>query len=63
MMLHYCIPDYGTPAEFLSLLARRLGRLKKGGVPDTNRAGRTVLQDWNRYVYNTAGSLAGIRLR
>ena len=34
-MLHYCIPDYSTPAELLSLPTGRLGQLKLGGVPDT----------------------------
>ncbi|XP_052781715.1 guanine nucleotide-binding protein-like 3 homolog [Mya arenaria] len=47
MMLHYCITEYQDVNEFLSLLARRLGRLKKGGIPDVNRAARTVLQHWN----------------
>ncbi|XP_045165338.2 guanine nucleotide-binding protein-like 3 homolog [Mercenaria mercenaria] len=47
MMLHYCITEYKDVHEFLSLLARRLGRLKKGGIPDVNRAARTVLQHWN----------------
>lgn len=47
MMLHYCITEYKDVHEFLSLLARRLGRLKKGGVPDVNRAAKTVLQHWN----------------
>jgi ribosome biogenesis GTPase A len=47
MMLHYCITEYKDVNEFLSLLAVRLGRLKKGGVPDVTRAARTVLQHWN----------------
>lgn len=56
MMLHYNIPDYTDTAEFLNLLARRMGNLKKGGVPDVLRAGRRVLQDWNsgRITYYTA---------
>lgn len=47
MMLRYCIPNYDTPAEFLSVLAQRLGKFKKGGTPDINKAARTVLRDWN----------------
>ena len=27
---HYCVPDYSDTIEFLSLLARKIGRLKKG---------------------------------
>ena len=48
MMLHYNISDYGDVQEFVALLAVRLGRVKKGGVPDVNKAAKTVLQDWNR---------------
>ncbi len=48
MMLHYTIPDYSDVHEFLALLAKRFGRLKKGGVPDTFKAARQVLQDWNQ---------------
>ncbi|KAK3608305.1 hypothetical protein CHS0354_030755 [Potamilus streckersoni] len=47
MILHYGIPQYKDVSEFLALLARRFGRLKKGGVPDVNRAAKAVLQDWN----------------
>ncbi|XP_013410089.1 guanine nucleotide-binding protein-like 3 homolog, partial [Lingula anatina] len=34
LMLHYNVPDYKDVQEFLSLLATKMGRLKKGGVPD-----------------------------
>jgi len=56
MMLHYNIPDFSDTAEFLNLLARRMGKLKKGGVPDLARAARRVLQDWNsgKITYYTA---------
>ncbi|KAL3853421.1 hypothetical protein ACJMK2_016960 [Sinanodonta woodiana] len=47
MILHYGIPQYKDVNEFLALLAIRFGRLKKGGVPDVNRAAKAVLQDWN----------------
>ena len=70
LMQHYCVPEFSDSLEFLAHLARRTGRLKKGGreggrergrgregggecvfvpggVPDTNAAARTVLQDWN----------------
>jgi len=47
MMLHYNVPDFKDANEFLALLAKRFGKLKKGGVPDVNRAGKQVLQDWN----------------
>lgn len=47
LMLHYNIPNFSTVAEFLSLLARRFGKLKKGGVVDVEGAAKTILQDWN----------------
>jgi len=43
----YCVADYGDTVEFLSMFARRLGKLKKGGVPDVLAAAKMVLQDWN----------------
>ncbi|KAK7103044.1 guanine nucleotide-binding protein-like 3 homolog [Littorina saxatilis] len=55
MMLHYNLPDYSNVDEFLLLLAKRQGRLKKGGIPDAAKAGRYVLQDWTsgRITYFT----------
>ena len=50
MMLHYNIANYSDVNEFLALLARRQGRLKKHGVPDVNRAAKMMLQDWNLWV-------------
>lgn len=47
LMLHYNIPDFNTCEEFLALLARKIGRLKKGGRPDINAAAKKVLNDWN----------------
>ena len=47
MMLQYGIAEYDGTYEFLSLLARSMGRLKKGGVPDQMIAARIVLNDWN----------------
>lgn len=45
-MLHFKVPDFKDTNEFLSLLATRQGKLKKGGVPDINKAAKTVLQEW-----------------
>merc|ERR1712029_247012 len=47
MMLQYGISNYDDTNEFLSLVARSMGRLKKGGVPDQIVAARIVLNDWN----------------
>ncbi|XP_065559043.1 guanine nucleotide-binding protein-like 3 homolog isoform X2 [Artemia franciscana] len=47
MMLQYILEDYDTTKDFLCLLAKRIGKLKKGGIPDYEAAARRVLQDWN----------------
>jgi len=47
MILQYGISDYEDTHEFLSLVARSMGRLKKGGIPDQITAARVVLNDWN----------------
>ncbi|NXU00592.1 GNL3 protein, partial [Buphagus erythrorhynchus] len=46
VMMHYNIPDFRDPEEFLSLLAQKRGMLKKGGVPDTENMAKLVLCDW-----------------
>ncbi|KAL3994360.1 50S ribosome-binding GTPase family protein [Acanthocheilonema viteae] len=47
LILHYEIPEFKTCDEFLAYIARKGGRLKKGGRPDLNAAARKVLMDWN----------------
>lgn len=49
-MEHYKVPDFHTALEFLSLLARRQGKLRKGGLPDTDKAAKSVLMDWTGYL-------------
>ncbi|XP_008291693.1 guanine nucleotide-binding protein-like 3-like protein [Stegastes partitus] len=46
IMDHYGVPDFHTALEFLALLARRQGKLRKGGLPDTDKAAKSVLMDW-----------------
>ncbi|NXC98080.1 GNL3 protein, partial [Certhia familiaris] len=46
VMMHYNIPDFKNPEEFLSLLAQKRGMLKKGGVPDIENIAKLVLCDW-----------------
>ncbi|KAM9859967.1 LOW QUALITY PROTEIN: guanine nucleotide-binding protein-like 3-like protein [Aulostomus maculatus] len=43
---HYGIADFQTALEFLALLARRQGKLRKGGLPDTDKAAKSLLMDW-----------------
>jgi len=47
MMLQYNVSEFDGVSEFLSLMARGMGKLKKGGVPDHIMAARLVLNDWN----------------
>ncbi|XP_067950471.1 guanine nucleotide-binding protein-like 3 homolog [Watersipora subatra] len=47
MMMQYNIPMYTDCANFLALLTKRYGMLKKGGLPNITKAARMVLQDWN----------------
>lgn len=47
VMEKYLVPDYSGVHEFLAYLGKRLGKLKKGGIPDTVAAGKIILRDWN----------------
>lgn len=49
-MEHYGVPDFHTAQEFLALLARRQGKLRKGGLPDSDKAAKSVLMDWTGWV-------------
>eukprot|EP00299_Pterocystis_sp_00344_P012724 c6146_g1_i1.p1 GENE.c6146_g1_i1~~c6146_g1_i1.p1 ORF type:complete len:515 (-),score=154.41 c6146_g1_i1:170-1714(-) len=44
---HYNTAAFNTAAEFLVLMAKLRGKLKRGGVVDLESAARTVLMDWN----------------
>nr|XP_015193702.1 PREDICTED: guanine nucleotide-binding protein-like 3-like protein isoform X1 [Lepisosteus oculatus] len=46
IMQHYGIPDFRSTLEFLALLARRQGKLRKGGLPDHDKAAKSILLDW-----------------
>uniref|UniRef100_A0A7S0DNX9 Nucleolar GTP-binding protein 2 n=1 Tax=Amorphochlora amoebiformis TaxID=1561963 RepID=A0A7S0DNX9_9EUKA len=45
---HYEVIGWNGPEEFLTMLARKTGKLKKGGEPDFNNTARKVLQDFQR---------------
>lgn len=49
LMQIYEIPkfDVGDVQAFLALVAKKMGKLLKGGTPDRVVAGRKVLKDWN----------------
>ncbi|XP_013926666.1 PREDICTED: guanine nucleotide-binding protein-like 3-like protein [Thamnophis sirtalis] len=46
IMQHFSVPDFQNTMEFLAYLAKRQGKLKKGGMPDHEKAAKTVLNDW-----------------
>lgn len=47
LMELYDVHEFSTPEEFFSKKAARMGRFKRGGVPDILAAARSVLTDWN----------------
>jgi nuclear GTP-binding protein len=49
LMQLYNIPKFKQEncIDFLALVARSAGKLKKGGIPNTDAAARLVLNDWN----------------
>ncbi|KAI1725843.1 50S ribosome-binding GTPase domain-containing protein [Ditylenchus destructor] len=48
LMMHYTIPEFSDCDQFLALIGRKLGRMKKGGRPDLHAAAKHVLHDWNQ---------------
>eukprot|EP00124_Ichthyophonus_hoferi_P000076 Ihof_evm29s2 gene=Ihof_evmTU29s2 len=46
----YELPEFDTVAEFLTHLAIKRGKIKKGGIADLDAAAHAVLQDWNNGV-------------
>lgn len=47
LMLQYGLGHFKDCSEFLALLAIQMGKLKRGGVPDREKAARILLGDWN----------------
>lgn len=47
LMLKYQLSNFNDAAEFLALMAVRMGKLLRSGVPDRNIAARKILMDWN----------------
>ncbi|KAJ8687512.1 hypothetical protein QAD02_023306 [Eretmocerus hayati] len=47
LMEQYDVTEFSTPDEFFAKKAARMGRFRKGGVPDSLAAARSILTDWN----------------
>ncbi|XP_014226799.1 guanine nucleotide-binding protein-like 3 homolog [Trichogramma pretiosum] len=43
----YNINEFKSPEEFFAKKAMKMGKLKKGGIPDIEAAARSILTDWN----------------
>jgi ribosome biogenesis GTPase A len=65
LMQLYNIPKFSPQncMEFLGLVARSAGKLKKGGIPNTDAAARLILNDWNsgkiRYYCTPPANVGG----
>lgn len=46
LMEQYAIPEFTDGQSFLANVARRRGKLKRGGAPDLESAAKIVLYDW-----------------
>jgi len=44
----YEIANFEGTQEFLAFVAKKRGKLMKGGIPDYDKAARLVLHDWNQ---------------
>lgn len=44
----YRVDEWNTPEDFMEQVARRTGKLLKGGEPDLNTVAKMVLNDWQR---------------
>lgn len=47
----YKIPSFDSVDDFLQKVATLRGKLKKGGVVDTEAAAKIVLHDWNQGMH------------
>merc|ERR1711934_970908 len=43
----YEVADFATSQEFLNHVAKKRGKMRKGGIVDLQAAARMVLEDWN----------------
>ncbi|XP_011174918.1 guanine nucleotide-binding protein-like 3 homolog [Solenopsis invicta] len=43
----YDMQDFSTPDEFFAMKAARMGKYRKGGIPNAAAAARSIVEDWN----------------
>lgn len=51
MMLQYGLSNFETTQEFLCILAKRTGQLRKKAIPDVFGAAKRILHEWNTCVF------------
>ncbi|GFY50501.1 guanine nucleotide-binding protein-like 3 homolog [Trichonephila inaurata madagascariensis] len=47
LCLHYTLPEFSSPQELFCNLAKRMGRFKKGGIPNEKEGAKRLINDWN----------------
>ena len=50
LMMMYNIGSFENVDQFLMLIAKKYGKLKKGGRPNMNQAAKQILNDYIRWV-------------
>ena len=50
LMMMYNIGSFKNVDQFLMMIAKKYGKLKKGGRPNVNQAAKQILNDWIRLV-------------
>mmetsp|Transcript_36209 Transcript_36209/g.35816 ORF Transcript_36209/g.35816 Transcript_36209/m.35816 type:complete len:86 (-) Transcript_36209:33-290(-) len=47
ILREYRIPNFNTIHQFLAAVAKKTGKLSRGGVPDNKETAKLILRDWN----------------
>ncbi|GFS40970.1 guanine nucleotide-binding protein-like 3 homolog [Nephila pilipes] len=50
LCLHYTIPEFSSSEELFCNLAKRMGRYKKGGIPNMEEGAKRLINDWNKGI-------------
>ena len=50
-MMKYSIENFNDVDQFLAMVAKRYGKLERGGQLNLDEAAKQVLNDWNRFVF------------
>jgi nuclear GTP-binding protein len=53
LIIRYKIAPFDDATQFLTLVAKKCGKIKKDGIPDLNKAAQLILNDWTRLKKHT----------